>query len=164
MTAMTTSLQCLESEVRSVMIPPAAIFPHPLLKTAMPSKARFPDVVSGVFNNLMASLMRPPVVMSVGDGTYYALANLRTVAWQRHLHQTRGAADPYVHALLVPSVPDSKVATWATVERSLMPLLLGELSSRDQRKALEAIKAAGISGLTVEPLSRRQRLNPLTVR
>lgn len=161
---MTTSLQCVEHEVRSVMIPASAIFPHPLLKDTLRSKARFPDVVSGVFNNLMVSMMRPPVVVAAGDGIFHALANLRTVEWQRHLQQARGVPDPYVSALLVPAVADKDVATWAAVEQSLMPLLLGELSSRDQRKALEAIKAAGIPGLSVQPLDRRQRLKPLTAR
>jgi hypothetical protein len=146
------------------MIAPSAISPHPLLKNTPRSKARFPDVVSGIFNNLMVSMMRPPVVVPAGDGTYYAVANLRTVEWQRHLQQTRGASDPLMYALLVSSVPDPKVVTWATVERSLMPLLLGELSSRGQRKALEAIKAAGIPGLTAHPLARRQRLKSLTER
>lgn len=109
--------------------------------------------------------MRPPIVTPAPeDGRFYAVANLRTVEWQRHLEDLQGVADSHLSVLVIGSMTDAEVDAWSMAERAFMPLLLGELSTREERKALAAIKDANIPGLDVHPLPRRQRLKPLTRR
>ncbi len=164
MIVMTTSLPVVEHTVRSVLIPLSALSPHPRLNSTSKAKGRFPDLISGLSSHLMIFLMRPPVVTPAGDGRYYVLANLRTVEWQRHFQGIRGDSEPHVGALVVEPVTDEDVAAWNLAGQSLMPLLLGELSTREERQALADIKAAGIPEMNVHRLPRRQRLHPLTRR
>lgn len=110
----------------------------------------------------MVCAMRPPIVVRAPeDDHFYVVANVRTFEWQMHAQKLQGLSDIHVGALLIPPPTDTAVRAWPVAEQALMPLLLGCLSTREERIALKVIREAGIAGLTVSPASRRRRLKPL---
>lgn len=159
---MTTSHALVAQTATSVMVRLSSIQRHPRLSDHLGSARRFPDLASGSQSWLMVCLMRPPIVVRAPeDGQLYAVANLRTLEWLMHVRELRGVSDLHIGALLVPAIADDDVGAWALAEHALMPVLLGSLSTREQRAALKRIKEAGIAGLTVSPVPRRRRLKPL---
>lgn len=110
---------------------------------------------------LLASLLRPPLLVQV-DGLpdqYTVVGNLRTLQWQVQVAAASGEPNPKVTAVTLPASVARHASRVPSIQSYLLPLLLGELSTRDVARAKRSLRQSGVSGL--RRLGSREQLKPL---
>lgn len=119
---------------------------------ALPDRTVQPEALAA------AMIMRPLVVASVPDtDRYILLGNFDVFEWLRHLTQLEGDVDRDVSAIVVPA--DGVDSTLLeTVERHLLPMLLGQVG---ERAAMARIKAAACPDAVPHRATVNQRLKPV---
>lgn len=103
-------------------------------------------------------LLRPLVVRCVADGRYEAIGNLDAYDLLADLAARLGDPNFEVMTILVDR-DATNFHTLAAVEREALPCLLGQLSTRDERKSIRNLREAGQSHLLRKP--RRVKLSPM---
>lgn len=116
-----------------------------------------PEIVEAV------CMLRPPIIFREGSGAVYrAIANTLSLAWANHQAEIQGWSDLKVPCLIVDDATRAN-KNWTLLEQSALPVLLGLLSSRETRTALQAIKGSDLRS-QISKSTKRQRIGPLLTR
>lgn len=94
---------------------------------------------------LLAVVLRPPVLVPISGTTRYrAVGNVRTLEWQLQIAAARSMRKPTVTAAILPESMAQHAHSVPRIQRYLVPLILGELSTRKAGAARRKLREAGI--------------------
>lgn len=109
---------------------------------------------------LVTILLRPPILVpadedSTGKKRYELVGNIRSLEWQIETAAQSGNREPSVMAVILDRrIERTKVGA---IERFLVPLILGELSTRKAGVARRKLREAGVPELRGVDLRARLR-------